>query len=124
MKLSDFDYYLPEELIAQYPPEQRAGGRLLDVTTLMRLHEASAADRLLADLPELIAPGSLLVFNDTRVIHARLAGRKESGGRIEVMVERIDGEHEVLAMVRASHPPKAGSRLYFGPEEATEEATV
>ena len=66
----------------------------------------------------------LLVFNDTRVIHARLAGRKESGGRIEVMVERIDGEHEVLAMVRASHPPKADSRLYFGPEDATEGATV
>ena len=162
MKLSDFDYYLPEELIAQYPPEQRAGGRLLDVTTLMQLPDANdnpaagtalpgsfdasagqspaspqtvtactspqaaptAADRLLADLPELIAPGSLLVFNDTRVIHARLAGRKESGGRIEVMVERIDGEHEVLAMVRASHPPKAGSRLYFGPEDATEGVTV
>ena len=124
MKLSDFDYHLPEELIAQYPPEQRAGGRLLDVTTLMQQPEASAADRLLADLPELIAPGSLLVFNDTRVIHARLAGRKESGGRIEVMVERIDGEHEVLAMVRASHPPKAGSRLHFGPEDATECATV
>ena len=119
MKLSDFDYHLPEELIAQYPPEQRAGGRLLDVTTLMRQPETGAADRLLADLPELIAPGSLLVFNDTRVIHARLAGRKESGGRIEVMVERIDGEHEVLAMVRASHPPKAGSRLHFGPEGAT-----
>lgn len=119
MKLSDFNYHLPEELIAQYPPEQRAGGRLLDVTTLMRQPEASAADRLLADLPELIAPGSLLVFNNTRVIHARLAGRKESGGRIEVMVERIDGEHEVLAMVRASHPPKAGSRLHFGPEGAT-----
>ena len=114
MKLSDFDYHLPEELIAQYPPEQRAGGRLLDVATLMRLPEATAADRRLADLPELIAPGSLLVFNDTRVIHARLAGRKESGGRIEVMVERIDGEFEVLAMVRASHPPKEGSRLYFG----------
>lgn len=162
MKLSDFDYHLPEELIAQYPPEQRAGGRLLDVTTLMQLPDANdnpaagtalpgsfdasagqspaspqtvtactspqaaptAADRQLADLPELIAPGSLLVFNDTRVIHARLAGRKESGGRIEVMVERIDNEHEVLAMVRASHPPKAGSRLYFGPEEATEGATV
>lgn len=119
MKLSDFDYHLPEELIAQYPPEQRAGGRLLDVTTLMRQPETGTADRLLADLPELIAPGSLLVFNDTRVIHARLAGRKESGGRIEVMVERIDGEHEVLAMVRASHPPKAGSRLHFGPEGAT-----
>ena len=119
MKLSDFDYHLPEELIAQYPPGQRAGGRLLDVTTLMRQPETGAADRLLADLPELIAPGSLLVFNDTRVIHARLAGRKESGGRIEVMVERIDGEHEVLAMVRASHPPKAGSRLHFGPEGAT-----
>ena len=161
MKLSDFDYHLPEELIAQYPPEQRAGGRLLDVTTLMQLPDANdnpaagtalpgsfdasagqspaspqtatagtspqavpTVDRRLADLPELIAPGSLLVFNDTRVIHARLAGRKESGGRIEVMVERIDGEHEVLAMVRASHPPKAGSRLYFGPEDATEGVTV
>ena len=123
MKLSDFDYHLPDELIAQYPPEHRAGGRLLDVSALGAAAgsgtghlatEHSVADRLLTDLPSLLAPGSLVVFNDTKVIHARLFGRKESGGRIEVMVERIDGEFEVLAMVRASHPPKEGSRLYFG----------
>ena len=123
MKLSDFDYHLPDELIAQYPPEHRAGGRLLDVSALGAAAgsgtghlatEHSVADRLLTDLPSLLAPGSLVVFNDTKVIHARLFGHKESGGRIEVMVERIDGEFEVLAMVRASHPPKEGSRLYFG----------
>lgn len=158
MKLSDFDYHLPDELIAQYPPEHRAGGRLLDVSALgaaagsgatggattghtttdcttgsTATNSAAAgndtaggsvtgrlatehpvADRLLTDLPSLLAPGSLVVFNDTKVIHARLFGRKESSGRIEVMVERIDGEFEVLAMVRASHPPKEGSRLYFG----------
>ena len=123
MKLSDFDYHLPDELIAQYPPEHRAGGRLLDVSALgaaagsgtgRLATEHPVADRLLTDLPSLLAPGSLVVFNDTKVIHARLFGRKESGGRIEVMVERIDGEFEVLAMVRASHPPKEGSRLYFG----------
>ena len=123
MKLSDFDYHLPDELIAQYPPEHRAGGRLLDVSALGAAAgsgtghlatEHSVADRLLTDLPSLLAPGSLVVFNDAKVIHARLFGHKESGGRIEVMVERIDGEFEVLAMVRASHPPKEGSRLYFG----------
>ena len=158
MKLSDFDYHLPDELIAQYPPEHRAGGRLLDVSALGTAASSGAtggattghtttdrttgstatnsaaagsdtaggsgtgrlatehpvADRLLTDLPSLLAPGSLVVFNDTKVIHARLFGRKESSGRIEVMVERIDGEFEVLAMVRASHPPKEGSRLYFG----------
>ncbi len=123
MKLSDFDYHLPDELIAQYPPEHRAGGRLLDVSALGAAAgsgtghlatEHPVADRLLTDLPSLLAPGSLVVFNDTKVIHARLFGHKESGGRIEVMVERIDGEFEVLAMVRASHPPKEGSRLYFG----------
>lgn len=158
MKLSDFDYHLPEELIAQHPPEHRAGGRLLDVSALeaaMRQvgqadsapvsghvsacgneapapasagaqHAGSAPpatissspDRMLSDLPALLAPGSLLVFNDTRVINARLFGRKESGGRVEVMVERLDGAFEVLAMIRASHPPKEGSQLFFGGEHA------
>lgn len=110
MKLSDFDYHLPEALIAQHPPASRAGGRLLAVGAL----PGPGADRQLTELPALLAPGSLLVFNDTRVIKARLQGRKESGGRIEVMVERINDEFEVLAMVRASHPPKEGSRLFFG----------
>lgn len=166
MKLSDFDYHLPEALIAQYPPEHRAGGRLLDVSALSPATSApndatfstaegrpddgtpgttecatgqqvaghdtaardaapprTAADRLLTDLPSLLAPGSLVVFNDTKVLHARLFGRKESGGRIEVMVERIDGEFEVLAMVRASHPPREGSRLYFGTAQPGDHAS-
>ncbi|MDO4636772.1 MAG: tRNA preQ1(34) S-adenosylmethionine ribosyltransferase-isomerase QueA [Lautropia sp.] len=142
MKLSDFDYQLPEDLIAQHPPEHRTGGRLLDVAAL---HPASSAgpaaiaaaegdivppciaDRRLTDLPELISPGSLLIFNDTRVLHARLTGHKESGGRIEVMVERLDSEHEVLAMVRASHPPRTGTRIHFDSNthgHATTSATV
>ncbi|MBS0511335.1 MAG: tRNA preQ1(34) S-adenosylmethionine ribosyltransferase-isomerase QueA [Proteobacteria bacterium] len=105
LKLNDFDYTLPPELIAQAPLPQRSASRLLVVD------EGRLADRRFTDLPEFIRPGDLLVFNDTRVIHARLHGHKESGGQIEVLVERAIGPHEALAQVRASKSPKAGSRL-------------
>ena len=103
--LDDFDYPLPPELIAQAPLAERGGSRLL------HLREDVLADRLFRELPELLQPGDLLVVNDSRVLHARLFGVKDSGGRIEVLVERICGEREVLAQVRASKPLRAGSSL-------------
>jgi S-adenosylmethionine:tRNA ribosyltransferase-isomerase len=102
--IDDFDYDLPSELIAQHPSETRSGSRLLCVG-------ASLVDRRFFELPQLLAPGDLLVFNDTRVIKARLAGEKPSGGRVEVLIERALSEHEALAQVRASKPPRAGSVL-------------
>ncbi|MBS0543529.1 MAG: tRNA preQ1(34) S-adenosylmethionine ribosyltransferase-isomerase QueA [Proteobacteria bacterium] len=105
LKLNDFDYTLPPELIAQAPLPERSASRLLVVD------DGRLADRRFTDLPEFIRPGDLLVFNDTRVIHARLHGHKDSGGQIEVLVERAIGPHEALAQVRASKSPRAGSRL-------------
>ncbi len=116
MKTADFDYILPEKLIARYPLAERGGSRLLHV-------DASAGtyiDRMFADLPSFFRPGDLLVFNDTRVIKARLFGLKASGGRIEVLIERVLGEHEALAFIRASHAPKPGARLTLGDGIAVE----
>ncbi len=109
MHLSDFSYELPDELIAHYPPAERTGSRLL----CMRRDSGALAHRRFSDLIEYLWPGDLLVFNDTRVIPARLLGVKESGGRIEVMIERVLGEREALAQVRASKSPKPGARLIF-----------
>ncbi len=104
MFISDFDYELPQELIAQYPPADRRGSRLLVVGD-------GIEDRRFSDLPGLLRAGDLLVFNDTRVIKARLAAVKETGGRAEVLIERVDGPRSALAHVRASKSPKPGSRL-------------
>jgi len=105
LTLDDFDYHLPPERIAQAPLARRSASRLL----VMR--GPSLEDRGIGDLPELLAPGDLLVMNDTRVLHARLFGRKDTGGQVEVLVERpLDG-NDVLAQVRASKPPKPGSHL-------------
>ncbi len=106
----DFDYTLPDELIAQAPLRERSASRLL------HLAGAQLEDRHCTDLPALLHPGDLLVFNDTRVIKARLHGAKASGGRIEVLIERILDEHEALAQVRASKPPRAGTRLRLDPD--------
>jgi len=111
MQLSDFDYPLPEELIAQHPPEERSASRLLHVAG------THLSDRQFTDLPELLRAGDLLVFNNTRVIAARLFGRKESGGKVEVLIERILGPKQVLAHVRASKSPRAGSYLTIGDQE-------
>jgi S-adenosylmethionine:tRNA ribosyltransferase-isomerase len=105
MRTDEFDFVLPEQLIAQHPPEQRGASRLLYA------HDGALEDCRFADLLQLVRPNDVLVLNDTRVIKARLFGSKESGGRVEVLVERVLNEHEVLAQVRASHAPKAGSRL-------------
>jgi S-adenosylmethionine:tRNA ribosyltransferase-isomerase len=102
----DFDYPLPPDLIAQQPLAERAASRLL----VVRNGGAPGLDdRRFTDLPDLVRPGDLLVFNDTRVLHARLFGRKASGGQVEVLIERALGPHEALAQVRASKPPKPGA---------------
>jgi S-adenosylmethionine:tRNA ribosyltransferase-isomerase len=104
MFISDFDYALPDELIAQYPTPERRASRLLEVA-------GSLNDRQFVDLPRLLRAGDLLVFNDTRVIRARLHAKKETGGRAELLIERIQDECTALAQVRASKSPKPGSRL-------------
>jgi S-adenosylmethionine:tRNA ribosyltransferase-isomerase len=114
MRTDLFDFHLPEELIAQHPPAQRGGSRLLHVAG------AALAHRQFADLPSLLRADDLLVLNDTRVLKARLFGQKSSGGQVEVLVERVTGEHEVLAQVRASKSPKPGSRIVLAGELAVE----
>ena len=105
--LSDFDFALPPELIAQHPATERSASRLLDASG------AAPVDRVFRELPELLRAGDLLVVNDTRVIRARLIGMKASGGAVEALVERVLPGREVLAHVRASKTPRAGSRLRF-----------
>jgi S-adenosylmethionine:tRNA ribosyltransferase-isomerase len=103
--LADFDFSLPPELIAQHPAPERSASRLLDG------RGATPVDRQFRELPALLAPGDLLVFNDTRVIKARLYGVKATGGAVEVLVERVLPGHEVLAHLRASKSPRPGSVL-------------
>jgi S-adenosylmethionine:tRNA ribosyltransferase-isomerase len=106
MRLSDFEYDLPAELIAQYPAHERGASRLLHL-------DGEWHDRMFCDLPELVLPGDVLVLNDTRVIKARLIGRKASGGQIEALVERVlDGER-ALVQLRASKTTRAGAQLEF-----------
>jgi S-adenosylmethionine:tRNA ribosyltransferase-isomerase len=105
--VADFDFSLPPELIAQHPAPERSASRLLDGRA------AVPADRVFRDLPSLLDAGDLLVFNDTRVIKARLYGRKASGGAVEALVERVLPGHEVLAHLRASKAPRPGSALRF-----------
>ena len=106
LTLSDFDYDLPPELIAQHPAAERGGSRLLHLDAAGTLH-----DRQFPDLAGLLRPGDLLVFNDTRVIKARLLGRKASGGKVEVLVERLLEPDRALAHVRASKSPGPGTVL-------------
>jgi S-adenosylmethionine:tRNA ribosyltransferase-isomerase len=107
LKLSDFDFELPPELIAQFPAAERNASRLLHLNG----NSGELHDRQFRDLPELVNAGDVLVMNDTRVIKARLIGRKASGGQIEVLVERVLDHERVLAQVRASKSPRAGTRL-------------
>jgi S-adenosylmethionine:tRNA ribosyltransferase-isomerase len=105
--VADFDFALPPELIAQHPAAERSASRLLDGSGRLPV------DRVFRDLPALLQPGDLLVFNDTRVIKARLHGEKPTGGVVEALVERILPGHEVWAHLRASKSPKAGSTVRF-----------
>jgi len=104
MRRSEFHYDLPPELIAQHPLPERGASRLL---ALDGTH-GGLQDLLFADLPSLLRPGDLLVFNNTRVMRARLFGRKDSGGEVEVLLERLTGPRQALAQVRASKAPKPG----------------
>jgi len=107
MQLSDFDYQLPAQLIAQTPLAERSASRLL----LVDPQCDRLMDKRFADFADLIESGDLLVFNDTRVIPARLFGRKQSGGKVEVMVERVLDDATLLAHIRASKAPQPGARL-------------
>ena len=109
MLLSDFDYDLPQALIANRPISPRSHSRLLQI-----LPDGGLADRFMLEFPQLLHPDDLLVFNNTKVIPARLYGRKASGGKVEVLVERLIDSHRLLAHVRASKSPKPGGRLLLG----------
>lgn len=108
MDIADFDFELPEKLIAQRPPEVRGSSRLLAA-----LPEKPITDAYFADLPDYVGRGDVLVFNNTKVIKARLFGQKASGGKIEALIERVLDEHTALAHVRSSKSPKPGAELIF-----------
>jgi len=106
MNVSDFNFELPSELVAQYPPDRRGDSRLLKLRANGDIVDADMAD-MLAELHA----GDLLVLNNTKVVPARLFGQKESGGRIELLLERVSSEHEFVAQIRASKAPKIGQTL-------------
>ncbi|WP_028081821.1 tRNA preQ1(34) S-adenosylmethionine ribosyltransferase-isomerase QueA [Solimonas soli] len=112
MRRTDFSYELPEALIAQHPTAARSASRLLHVGRQL-------ADRMIVDLPALLAPGDLVVFNDTRVIPARVFGRKPTGGHVEIFVERVLDAHEFLAQLGVSKKPKAGGVIEVGDDRLT-----
>ena len=116
MKLADFDYELPAQLIAQHPAQQRSASRLLHLDG----KSGKLQDLEFSALPQLVDARDALVLNDTRVMKARLYGAKASGGRVELFVERILGEREALALMRAGHSPKAGAQLSVGDGVAVE----
>ena len=103
--LGDFDFALPPDLIAQHPVVQRSASRLLDG------RGAEPVDRIFRDLPSLLQSGDLIVFNDTQVVKARLFGEKPTGGKLELLVERVTGEREVVAHMKVSKKPPAGTVL-------------
>ncbi len=107
MLTDDFDFDLPEALIAQFPPANRTASRLLHLDAPAE----QLSNGLFADFPQYLRAGDVLVFNDTRVIKARLFGHKDSGGQVELLIERIIGEHEALSFIRASHAPRVGTRI-------------
>jgi S-adenosylmethionine:tRNA ribosyltransferase-isomerase len=107
MQRGDFHFELPPQLIAQAPPAERGGGRLL----VLDRRSGALADRQFSDFESLIRPADLLVFNDTRVLPARVAGHKQSGGRVEVLLERIVSPDVALVQMRSSRSPQAGAVL-------------
>jgi S-adenosylmethionine:tRNA ribosyltransferase-isomerase len=117
MRIEEFDYELPAELVAQHPPSERTASRML----YLNAASGEISDRHFADLPGFLRPGDLMVLNDTRVIKARLEAIKPTGGKMEVMIERILDARSALAMVRASHAPKPGQWIGLG---ATDRALV
>jgi S-adenosylmethionine:tRNA ribosyltransferase-isomerase len=116
MKTRDFFYDLPAHLIAQYPARHRTDSRLLHINTQRALFE----DRQFTDFPDLLNPNDILVFNNTRVIPARLFGHKATGGKVEILIERITSDHGALAHVRASKTPKIGAEIILDTSEPGE----
>lgn len=116
MQVADFHFDLPEELIAKAPKEDRASSRLLQLNG----NSGDIDHHIFADIVNLVEPGDLLIFNNTRVIPARLFGQKESGGKVEILVERLLDEHSVLAHVRANKSPKPGNVLVLEGEVRAE----
>lgn len=114
MKTQDFDFRLPQELIAQFPSEARRASRLLALDG----RDGIMQDRMFADLPNFIQANDVIVFNDTRVIKARVFGTKESGGQVEMLLERVLDEKHALAQIRASHAPKPDSRIVINSDAA------
>ena len=113
MRVSDFHFDLPDELIARYPKEDRSSCRLLQLNG----ENGEISHRTFTDVLDLIDEGDLLIFNNTRVIPARMFGRKASGGKIEVLVERVLSEHHFLAHIRSSKAPKEGAELFLGEDK-------
>lgn len=113
MKVSDYHFDLPESLIAAYPKAERTASRLLSLDG----PSGEIQHLMFTDILELVEPGDLMVFNNTRVIPARLYGEKETGGKLEVLVERLLNENEVLAHVRSSKSPKEGSQIILGTDK-------
>lgn len=120
MKTQDFHFDLPEELIARYPMPERSSSRLL----CLDKHSGAMHHGVFKDIESLLRPGDLLVFNNTKVIPARLFGEKVSGGKLEVLVERVLDSRRALAHVRASKSPKPGSSLRVGDGEGWSEVNV
>ncbi|KZY95832.1 tRNA preQ1(34) S-adenosylmethionine ribosyltransferase-isomerase QueA [Oleibacter sp. HI0075] len=114
MKTSDFSFELPDHLIARHPAAERSASRLL----VFDPQQQQIDDRIFRDIESLIEPGDLLVFNNTRVIPARLFGEKASGGKLEALIERVVSEHDVLAHLRSSRSPKPGQLISLGGEDA------
>jgi S-adenosylmethionine:tRNA ribosyltransferase-isomerase len=109
MRTTEFDFYLPSELIAQFPTKERSASRLLRLNG----NNGMISNEQFVDICQFIDAGDLMIFNNTKVIKARLTGQKQSGGVIEALIERIIDDHHVLAHVRASRSPKPGARLIF-----------
>lgn len=120
MKTQDFHYELPDELIARYPMAERSSSRLL----CLNKSSGASTHRLFSDLEAHLQPGDLLVFNNTKVIPARVFGHKESGGKLEILVERVLDAQSVLAHVRASKSPKPGSMIWLGEGNDLAQVTV
>lgn len=116
--LSDFDFDLPEALIAQHPASERSASRLLDAS------DSSPVDRIFRDLPGLLGPGDLLVFNDTKVIKARVFGEKASGGKLELLIERVLPGHEIVAHMKVSKKPLPGAHISLAVGQADCDAVL
>ena len=116
--LSDFDFQLPPELIAQHPATERSSSRLLDGS------QAQAVDRIFKSLPSLMQPGDLLVFNDTQVVKARIFGEKSTGGKVELLIERVLSGNQVVAHMKVSKKPPLGAILHMGTDASLTAAST